>query len=226
MQHCFKDWPEPQKLVQLMVPGLEERARMFSPLSTLSQLSPGETPPMPGCGSSSSVLPPGARCCPRGPQAGDCAGYFDAPGAAAAPLKLFQAVPTTLPGVTLVFCCIEHLKDMKASLLLLLWIRQCAPKCLSPNSVLCPRDKRKRWYQTFHCVGPTLKLFTLVQEKDSDAANTALQIYLACIRKLLRSFDGYECQEADGSFMLAFKDPIDAVLFCLTVRMLVLAVLV
>ena len=63
-----------------------------------------------------------------------------------------------------------------------------------------------------------------MQDKDSDAANTALQIYLACIRKLLRSFDGYECQEADGSFMLAFKDPIDAVLFCLTVRSLLLAV--
>ena len=62
-----------------------------------------------------------------------------------------------------------------------------------------------------------------MQDKDSDAAVTALHIYLACIRKLLRSFDGYECQEADGSFMLAFKDPVDAVLFCLTVRPSLLA---
>ena len=73
-------------------------------------------------------------------------------------------------------------------------------------------------------MGRTFKLITLAQDKDSDAANTALQIYLACIRKLLRSFDGYECQEADGSFMLAFKDPVDAVLFCLTVRTLLLTV--
>ena len=113
LQHCFKDWPEPQKLVQLMVPGLEERARMFSPLSTLSQLSPGATPPIPNCSSSCLVLSPGSRGRPRGPQAWDRAGYFDAPGATAAPLKLFQAVATALPDVTLVFCCIEHLKDMK-----------------------------------------------------------------------------------------------------------------
>jgi hypothetical protein len=50
-----------------------------------------------------------------------------------------------------------------------------------------------------------------------DAANSALLIYLACVRKLLRRFNGYECQEADGSFMLAFKTPTDAILFCLMV---------
>ena len=57
-----------------------------------------------------------------------------------------------------------------------------------------------------------------LQERDIDAANSALLIYLACTRKLLRLFNGYECQEADGSFMLAFKAPIDSVLFCLMVR--------
>jgi len=51
-----------------------------------------------------------------------------------------------------------------------------------------------------------------------DAANSAVLIYLACVRKLVRRFSGYECQEADGSFMLAFKNPTDAVLFCLMVR--------
>ena len=82
---------------------------MFSPLSTLSQLSPGEP----------QAVAAAAQCSPlwlavsKGPQARNCAGYFDAPGAAAAPLKLFQAVPTALPDVTLVFCCIESLKDMK-----------------------------------------------------------------------------------------------------------------
>ena len=57
-----------------------------------------------------------------------------------------------------------------------------------------------------------------MQERDSDAADSALLIYLACVRKLLRRFGGYECQEADGSFMLAFKNPTDAILFCLMVK--------
>jgi hypothetical protein len=42
VQHCFKDWADPQKVIQVLVPGLEERARMFIPLSTLNQLSPGD----------------------------------------------------------------------------------------------------------------------------------------------------------------------------------------
>ena len=57
-----------------------------------------------------------------------------------------------------------------------------------------------------------------MQDKNVDAANSALLIYLACVRKLLRRFGGYECQEADGSFMLAFKNPTDAILFCLMVK--------
>ncbi len=60
----------------------------------------------------------------------------------------------------------------------------------------------------------------LSQERDADAANSALLIYLACVRKLLRRFSGYECQEADGSFMLAFKNPTDAILFCLMVTII------
>lgn len=59
-----------------------------------------------------------------------------------------------------------------------------------------------------------------MQEKDHDAANSALLIYQSCVRKLLRRYNGYECQEADGSFMLVFRLATDAALFCLMVSYL------
>ena len=40
--HVFHDLPEPKQLFQILVPGLEERARMLPKLSTAEQLSPGE----------------------------------------------------------------------------------------------------------------------------------------------------------------------------------------
>lgn len=40
-------------------------------------------------------------------------GYFDAPGADVAALRLHNLIPTALPETTLVFCCIERLKEMK-----------------------------------------------------------------------------------------------------------------
>eukprot|EP00891_Asterochloris_glomerata_P003362 jgi/Astpho2/3362/Aster-04706 len=39
--HVFHDLPEPKQLFQILVPGLEERARMLPKLSTAEQLSPG-----------------------------------------------------------------------------------------------------------------------------------------------------------------------------------------
>ena len=41
------------------------------------------------------------------------AGYFDAPGADVAPLRITWANSQLLPNVTLVFCTIEKLKEMK-----------------------------------------------------------------------------------------------------------------
>ena len=60
-------------------------------------------------------------------------------------------------------------------------------------------------------------LLSCLQEKSHDAASSSLLIYQACVRKLLRRFNGYECQEADGSFMVVFKYPSDAAFFCLMV---------
>ncbi len=50
-QHVVQDYAQPLTLHQVMVPGLEDRARAFPRLSTARQLSPGTT------GSSSLELP-------------------------------------------------------------------------------------------------------------------------------------------------------------------------
>ncbi|KAK9818038.1 hypothetical protein WJX72_006076 [[Myrmecia] bisecta] len=132
--HVLKELEEPTQLHQILVPGLEERARMQPAISTVEQLAPG---------------------------------YFDAPGATEAPLAA-NVKPAELPGVTLCFCTIDGLKSM--------------------------------------------------QTLSETASEHALTLYRDCVRRLLRSKNGYECQEAEGSFMLAFGRPMDAVQFCLLVQ--------
>ena len=43
-QHVVQDYAQPLSLHQVMVPGLEDRARAFPSLSTARQLSPGALP--------------------------------------------------------------------------------------------------------------------------------------------------------------------------------------
>lgn len=52
----------------------------------------------------------------------------------------------------------------------------------------------------------------------SVASATAVALYCSCVRRLLKKTKGYECQEADSTFMLAFEAPADAAQFCLLVR--------
>ena len=42
-QHVVQDYAQPLTLHQVMVPGLEDRAHAFPPLSTARQLSPGNS---------------------------------------------------------------------------------------------------------------------------------------------------------------------------------------
>ena len=49
------------------------------------------------------------------------------------------------------------------------------------------------------------------------ASTAAVALYLSCVRRLLKKTKGYECQEADSTFMLAFEVPADAAQFCLLV---------
>ena len=43
-----------------------------------------------------------------------------------------------------------------------------------------------------------------------EAAKAALIKFKSCLRTVLRLTNGYECQEKDGVFMLAFEDPKEA----------------
>ena len=44
-----------------------------------------------------------------------------------------------------------------------------------------------------------------------------MTLYKDVVRRLLRTTEGYECQEAEGNFMLVFHKPMKAVQFCLLV---------
>ncbi|KAK9800253.1 hypothetical protein WJX73_007523 [Symbiochloris irregularis] len=119
-------------VVQLLVPGLEERARALPPLCSLHH-----TP-----------------------------GYFDAPSATACP---FTHKPTSpLPPVTMVFCSIENLLAMKNA--------------------------------------------------SEAATELVLMVYRTEIRRLLPTFQGYECSEGGGEHMIAFQTPMAAVHFCFEVQ--------
>jgi len=55
-----------------------------------------------------------------------------------------------------------------------------------------------------------------LQAADLAATEEALVMFRYKVRRALRDQQGYECQEADGDFMLAFS-PCDAARFCLSV---------
>lgn len=50
------------------------------------------------------------------------------------------------------------------------------------------------------------------------AAELAVMLYQDYVRRWLLKMSGYECQQADGGFMLAFASPLNAIHFCLVVR--------
>ena len=66
---------------------------------------------------------------------------------------------------------------------------------------------------------PVTNLLTLqsAQAANAVATEAALGHLRDCARLLLGKHSGYECQEADGEFMLAFHDSWQACLFCLRV---------
>lgn len=45
---------------------------------------------------------------------------------------------------------------------------------------------------------------------NAEAAKIALLKFKSCLRTILRLTNGYECQEKDGVFMLAFEKPREA----------------
>ena len=57
----------------------------------------------------------------------------------------------------------------------------------------------------------------LLQAQSDIAVDHAMTLYRDVVRRLLKVTQGYECQEADGNFMLAFHQPVKALQFCLLV---------
>ena len=70
-----------------------------------------------------------------------------------------------------------------------------------------------------HCLASAcLSHSPWVQEANSSATDLALLLFKDYVRRWLMNTHGYECQEAEGEFMLAFSSPLPAVQFCLLVR--------
>ena len=57
-----------------------------------------------------------------------------------------------------------------------------------------------------------------LQEANSTATDLALLLYKDYVRRWLLKLHGYECQETEGEFMLAFFSPISAIMFCIQVQ--------
>ena len=53
----------------------------------------------------------------------------------------------------------------------------------------------------------------------SKLAVLALQMFKSCVRTTLLLLNGYECQEKDGCFMIAFADARTAVEWALSLQM-------
>jgi hypothetical protein len=57
-----------------------------------------------------------------------------------------------------------------------------------------------------------------IVEVNREAAELALELYSDCVRWLLLVGGGYECQEAEGTFMVAFSSADVAIEWCLMVQ--------
>ena len=53
--------------------------------------------------------------------------------------------------------------------------------------------------------------------KSKNAAAKILGMYCDCVRQTLLACDGYECQEKDGEFMIAFREAMHALEWSLVV---------
>ena len=73
------------------------------------------------------------------------------------------------------------------------------------------------WQQMVQCRVPADGHLLHMQEANSTATDLALLLYKDYVRRWLLKLHGYECQEAEGEFMLAFFSPVPAIQFCLQV---------
>jgi hypothetical protein len=64
----------------------------------------------------------------------------------------------------------------------------------------------------------TIERYQEMLSTNREAAELAAQLYSDCVRWLLLAAGGYECQEAEGSFMVAFTAADAALEWCLMVQ--------
>ncbi|GLI61993.1 hypothetical protein VaNZ11_004564, partial [Volvox africanus] len=169
-------------LTQILVPGLEERARLSRPLDDSRQLTPGylDAP-------AATAAPLGQqRGGPGGGQGGCGGGGTGGAGggagvnAAALASNASGIIPQLnfrtlqLPPVAVVFCSMERYSEMVAV--------------------------------------------------SRDLSYDVLSVYNDCVRRSLLACSGYECQEQEGHFMVAFSEPGAALEWCLMLQEIVMEV--
>ncbi|GIL51262.1 hypothetical protein Vafri_7136 [Volvox africanus] len=169
-------------LTQVLVPGLEERARLSRHLDDSRQLTPGylDAP-------AATAAPLGQQRGGPGSGQGGCggggtgvAGGGAGVNAAALASNASGIIPQLhfralqLPPVAVVFCSMERYSEMIAV--------------------------------------------------SRDLSYDVLSVYNDCVRRSLLACSGYECQEQEGHFMVAFSEPGAALEWCLMLQELVMEV--
>ncbi|KAK9802596.1 hypothetical protein WJX73_010556 [Symbiochloris irregularis] len=90
----------------------------------------------------------------------------------------------------------------------------------APATLYCPigRKSMRALLPSISMVFCAIDGMQGMKEANNMATEHALSMYRDQVRRCLSRMQGYECQEADGEFMLAFTQPLLAVQFCLLVQ--------
>eukprot|EP00475_Leptophrys_vorax_P022761 TRINITY_DN30983_c0_g1_i1.p1 TRINITY_DN30983_c0_g1~~TRINITY_DN30983_c0_g1_i1.p1 ORF type:complete len:348 (-),score=78.40 TRINITY_DN30983_c0_g1_i1:893-1936(-) len=110
------------------------------------------------------------------------------------------------------------------------WVQDIQKACLEATSSLDTIDES--WFQFSDltsvmrppegfvtCVFTDIQSSTKLWESVSDAMNEALELHDNILRDLLKLFRGYEVKTEGDAFMVAFFDPVDAIMWCLQVQL-------
>jgi class 3 adenylate cyclase len=112
------------------------------------------------------------------------------------------------------------------------WVQDIQKACLEATSSL---EVDESWFQFSDltsvmrppegfvtCVFTDIQSSTKLWESASDAMNEALELHDNILRELLKLFRGYEVKTEGDAFMVAFFDPVEAILWCLQVQLTLL----
>lgn len=118
-------------------------------------------------------------------------------------------------------------KEDRHSTLLQSELVQVVPNSLSTRLMLFPGLRTVRQLEASYFDSPGLRdmrvtiVYTYVENLKSlraalkDIMDESIEMLNATVRATLRFYNGYECRERDGEFLLAFHNPVDAYKWCL-----------